>query len=435
MTFGPFNVDYEQRAYNPERMRKERLTRAHAALNKHGLSAVILFDYDNFRYLGFYSRHNYERRRPGRYFLLIKDDGYPYGPVDEQTPTGEEELMPWYKGRLVFKNSKPMTTFRGLNVPYMTDHWDKAAREIKSLLDDHGIGNQPCGVDTCNMFFVEACRKAGIKLVDGNGVMEEARQIKTADEIECLRMAGAITEGAMWEVAHNLRPGITEWEVAGIASKALFQNGAEELEGPSFVICSGERSGHNVPAMPTDRLIRPGDLLIIDINGVSFQGYRTCFYRTFCVGDKPTPFQKEIYHNCYEYMMAMTNAIAPGRNSNEITEIVLNQGEGMWKGQPMWPDWPKPGTYYSPAGHQIGLCSGDPGAPFHNIRARSDPPFTIQKNMCFAIEVGVYTWDGKNWTKDGVKLEHCGVVTDDGFEVFYRFPMKDLIVCGLPGVY
>ncbi|MBI2906464.1 MAG: aminopeptidase P family protein [Chloroflexi bacterium] len=435
MTFGPYNVDYEQRAYNPERMRKERLARAHAALNKHGLGAMIVFDYDNFRYLGYYSRHNYARRRLGGFLLLVKDQGYPYSPRTEAVSSHEGELMPWCADKMVLKTSRSGMMMRGLNPDFITGHWDKVAKEIKGLLDDHGVANLPCGVDVSSHAIMQACVKAGIKLVDGNHVMEEARQIKTQDEIECLRMAGAITEGAMWEVAKALRPGVTEWYMAGVAAKALYKNGAEEMEGPSFVVCSGERSGHNVPAMPTDRIIRPGDMFIIDINGVSFQGYRTCFYRTFCVGDKPTPFQKQIYHNCYEYMMAMTNAIKPGRTSAEITEIVLNQGEGMWKGQPLWSDWPKPGMYHSPGGHQIGLCSGDPGAPFHNIRSRSDPPFTLQKNMCFAVEVGVYTWDGTNWAKDGVKLEHCGVVTDTGFEVFYRFPMKDLIVCGLPGVY
>jgi Xaa-Pro aminopeptidase len=55
--------------------------------------------------------------------------------------------------------------------------------------------------------------------------------------------------------------------------------------------------------------------------------------------------------------------------------------------------------------------------------------------MTFAIECGCYTWLGNKWAKDGVKVEHCGVVTDDGFEVFYRFPGRELITCGLPGVY
>jgi Xaa-Pro aminopeptidase len=63
------------------------------------------------------------------------------------------------------------------------------------------------------------------------------------------------------------------------------------------------------------------------------------------------------------------------------------------------------------------------------------PPLMLEKNMCFAVEVGCHYWDGKKWAKDGVKLEHCGVVTDTGFEVFYRFPIKDLTARGLPDVY
>ena len=60
------------------------------------------------------------------------------------------------------------------------------------------------------------------------------------------------------------------------------------------------------------------------------------------------------------------------------------------------------------------------------------PPVTIQKNMTFAVEVGCFTWLGNKWAKDGVKIEHCGVVTDTGFEVFYRAPKHDLMSADCP---
>jgi len=270
-------------------------------------------------------------------------------------------------------------------------------------------------------------------------VMAAARMIKTEDEVECLKMAGVITESAHWEVCKNLRPGVTEWEMAGVAAKALFKLGAEELEGPSFVVCSGERSGHSVPSMPTDRIVRPGDMFIIDINGVSFQGYRTCFYRTYVVGDKPTEFQKEVYNCAYEGLMALTNSIKPGITNHEVQQNWLDKGRGpgLWGSIPKWPE---PGRYYfGSVAHHIGLCSGDPGpgirGTVEDLAAKKSPPLMLEKNMCFAVEVGCFTWDGSKWARDGVKIEHCGRVTDDGFEVFYRFPMKDLIACGLPGAY
>ncbi len=441
MTYGNYTVDYEQRAYNPERMRKDRLERAHAALKRYGLGAMIVYSYDNHRYLGYYSTHQYARRRPGSFLLLIRDAGYPYAPADPLPPTGQEELMPWFKGKAILKNSKVKMIYQGYpqKPEYMAGEWDKVAAEVKGLLKKHGVADLPCGVDMTSFNMVDACQRAGIKLVDGNHVMAVARMVKTQDEIECLKTAGVIAESGHWEVCQALRPGVTEWEMAGVAAKALFKLGAEEMEGPSFVVCSGERSGHNVPAMPTDRIVRPGDMFIIDINGVSFQGYRTCFYRTYVVGDKPTEFQKEVYQCAYEGIMALTNSIKPGITNHEVQQNWLDKGRepGKWGAIPQWPE---PGRYYRGSlAHHIGLCSGDPGpgipGTVEGLDGAGSPPLMLEKNMCFAVEVGCFTWDGEKWARDGVKLEHCGVVTDTGFEVFYRFPLKDLIACGLPGVY
>jgi Xaa-Pro aminopeptidase len=177
-------------------------------------------------------------------------------------------------------------------------------------------------------------------------------------------------------------------------------------------------------------------MFVIDINGVSFQGYRTCFYRTYVVGDKPTEFQKEIYQCAYEGLMALTNSFKAGITNHEVQQNWLDQGRapGKWGAIP---EWPAPGRYFfGSTAHHIGLCSGDPGPRVPGtVPDEGNPPFTLEKNMCFAVEVGCYTWDGQNWARDGVKIEHCGRVTDTGFEVFYRFPGKDLIACGLPGVY
>jgi Xaa-Pro aminopeptidase len=157
------------------------------------------------------------------------------------------------------------------------------------------------------------------------------------------------------------------------------------------------------------------------------------------VGDKPTEFQKDIYNCSYEGLMAFTNCIKPGITNIEAANNWLEMGRGKGKWGAM-PKWPKPGRYYlGSVAHQIGLCSGDPGPVIPGTVAElfttSMPPLKLEENMCFAVEVGCYEWDGKRWARDGAKIEHCGVVTETGFEVFYRFPMKELIACGLPGIY
>ena len=447
MTFGKFTVDYEQRAYNPERMRKYRLERAHAALKKYGLGAMIVYDFDNFRYLGYCTWHNYMRRRPQRYLLLIRDQGYPYCPISSPD-TGEYQLMPWLRDKMILQYQTIFEVGRNIDDEWRAGQWTKQAEEIKGLLQQHHVDNLPVGID-CHfgLELVDACQKAGINLVDGISAVADARMIKNEDEIECCRIAGSITESAHWEVCKALRPGLTEWQIAGVAAKALFDGGAEELEGPSFIADSGPRFGHYGVATPTDRVIRPGEMFIIDINGVSFQGYRTCFYRTYCVGDKPTEFQKDIYKACVDIQMSMQSHIKPGITNHDWARAVLNDGGGNWtgstdgrdlifQGKKWGPTWPEPGRYYGASGHPLGLASGDPG-PRHGLQrfVLESPPFTYQKGMVYAVEVGVREWDGSKWLYDAAKVENTGAVTDDGFEIFYRFPIKDLITCGLPGVY
>ncbi|MEW5784710.1 MAG: Xaa-Pro peptidase family protein [Bacillota bacterium] len=439
MQYGSYAVDYEQRPYNPDRMRKERVERAQAALKKHGLGAMILYDYDYHRYLGYYSYHQYARRRLGTYVLLVQGEGFPYVNTDKYDKGWESLRMPWFEGKMVLKTSKPYQLCNGLpDTPdYMENSFEKNAAEIKTLLKKHDILDMPVGIDVASAHMLDVLRRNGINVVDGNNCMVDAIRVKTEDEIHCLRMAGAITEAAHWEVARALRPGMTELEIAGIAAHACYKHGAEELEGPSFVVCTGERSGYGVPNMPTDRMVRPGDFVVLDINGVSFNGYRTCFYRTYLVGDKPTEFQKEVYAVAYEALIAMTESVKPGITTSDVQNEWLKKGDapGLWGREPKWPE---PGRYFfGSGGHPIGLRSGDPGAtiPGSGEIFGDFPGGRIEKNMTFALETACFTWLGDRWAKDGVKIEHCGVVTDDGFEVFYRFPKKELIVCGLPGVY
>ncbi|MFH0896594.1 MAG: Xaa-Pro peptidase family protein [Candidatus Bathyarchaeota archaeon] len=456
MTFGMYNVDYEQRIYNPERMRKYRLDRAHAALKKHGLGAMIVYDFDDFRYLGYCIWHNYMRRRPARYLLLIRGDGYPYCPATSQD-LGEYRLMPWLRDKMVLKYGVSVQAPLCMDDEWVDGELAKQAAEMKDLLKKHRVLDEPVGIDMhFGLRTVDALRKAGIKVVDGNKAMAEARMIKNEDEIECCRTAGAITESAHWEVCKALRPGVTEWQIAGVAAKALFDLGAEELEGPSFILSSGPRFGNFGVQTGTDRVVRPGEMFVIDINGVSFQGYRTCFYRTYCVGDKPTEKQLAIYEDTYNRQWSMEKNLRPGISSLDYCKAVLEDGDGKWPGNLHWegknwgPRWPEPGYYGAvPSGHQLGLASGDPGpSPSGSIpRERitddgkvvverpAEKPFTIQKGMVLATEVGVREWDGKKWLYDAAKLENVVVVTDTGFEVLYRFPYKDLITVGLPGIY
>ena len=235
-----------------------------------------------------------------------------------------------------------------------------------------------------------------------------------------------------------MRPGMTELEIAGIAANACYKYGGEEMEGPSFVVVSGERTGYGIPHMPSDRRVRPGDFVALDINGVSFQGYRTCHYRTYVVGDKPTQFQKEIYGLVADAQSALESTLKVGVTTAEAQKEYEKLGDfpGGWGREP---EFPAPGRYFlGSGGHPIGLRSGDPGysVPGSGKLFGDFPGGMIKENYTFSAEVACFTWDGKRWAKDGVKLENSGVVTaEKGYESFYRTQTKDLIAVGLPGEY
>ena len=437
--YGQYNVDYEYRPYNPERMRKDRWKKTQEGMKKWGLGALILYDYDYHRYMGYFTFHQYARRRLGTYVLVVAGEETPYVNTDKYPNSWEELRLPWFKDHFCLKSARPYQLCNGTpeHPDYMKESFQRNVDDILPILKKHGVQDMPIGIDLCSAHMLDVLRGGGINVVDGNNCIIDIITEKTEDEIFCLQMAGSITEAAHWEVARSLRPGMTELEIAGVAANACYKHGAEELEGPSFVVCTGERSGYGVPNMPTDRRVRPGDFVVIDINGVGYNGYRTCFYRTYLCGDKPTQFQKDVYGVTYEALMAMQEVTKIGVTTEEVQKEYLKLGDfpGGWGREPVFPE---PGRYFfGSGGHPIGQRSGDPGytIPGSGEIFGKFPGGMIKKNYTFALETACFTWDGSQWMKDGVKLENSGVIRENGFNSFYRAPIKDIVVCGLPGEY
>src|SRR5438132_1335895 len=127
---------------------------------------------------------------------------------------------------------------------------------------------------------VFALQNCGIKVVDAQQAMLDARMIKSPDEIVLLSMSAALVDGVYQTIYEALKPGIRENELVAIANKQLYDMGSDDVEAINAV--SGERCSPH-PHVFSDRLIRPGDQAFFDIIQ-SYNGYRTCYYRTFNVG-------------------------------------------------------------------------------------------------------------------------------------------------------
>ena len=121
--------------------------------------------------------------------------------------------------------------------------------------------------------------------------MLDARQIKSPDEIMLLTTAAAMVDGVYQDIAEALKPGVRENEIVALANKRLYEMGSDDVEAINAV--SGERCNPH-PHNFSDRLIRPGDQAFFDIIQ-SFNGYRTCYYRTFAVGQRDAGAARRVH--------------------------------------------------------------------------------------------------------------------------------------------
>jgi Xaa-Pro aminopeptidase len=243
--------------------------------------------------------------------------------------------------------------------------------------------------------------------------MQQARMIKTQDEITLLNTACMMVDAAYEELYRAMRPGMRENECVGLVNKVLYDMGSEFVEGVNAI--SGERCSPH-PHVYTDRALRPGDPAYFDILH-SFMGYRTCYYRTFAVASASTALV-DAYKRCRYYLDAAIDLIRPGVTTGEVVEV-----------------WPKAEEFGFPNeeaafalqfGHGVGLAIWE--KPIFSRLVSLDHPEEIKEGMVFALETFWPSSDG--WS--AARIEEQLVVTANGCEVITRFPAEDLVVAGKP---
>src|SRR3546814_4096854 len=101
------------------------------------------------------------------------------------------------------------------------------AKQIKKALVHFGIEKQPLGIDVMELPMLRALEAEGIEVVDGQQALLDAREIKTPDEIELLKMAAAMVDATYVDIAKAIRPGTPENELVAIANDRLLRMGSE----------------------------------------------------------------------------------------------------------------------------------------------------------------------------------------------------------------
>jgi len=408
-------VDWEQRA-DFDRLRRERLARAKEHLEESELGALLCFDMSNIRYITATHIGTWAIDKLIR-FCLLPQGGEPIMWDFGSAARHHKLFCPWLGED---RSRAGISTLRGS----VEGRAESVAKKIRIELEEGGLLDEPLGVDVIELPVLRALEAEGIRVVDCQALMQDARMLKTQDEITLLTTACAMVDAAYEELFRALKPGMRENECVALVNRVLYELGSEHVEGVNAI--SGERCSPH-PHVFTDRMLRPGDPAYFDILH-AYNGYRTCYYRTFAVGSASRA-QVDAYRRCRDFLDHAIALIRPGVTTADVVSV-WPEAEDFG-----FPD--EEAAFALQYGHGVGLSIWE--KPIFSRLVSFDYPETIREGMVFAVETFWPASDG--WS--AARIEEQLVVTADGCEVITRFPAEELLVAGgghptvggpLPGV-
>ncbi|MDA0999178.1 MAG: Xaa-Pro peptidase family protein, partial [bacterium] len=377
---GLMGVDWEERI-DFARMRKERLQRAKDALNNSNVDVLFVFRTEDCRYLTGFRSHLHPTASLGMGVCVLAKGSEPI--IFSMDHDHVRARMTWLSSDQIQERAN----FRDANA---AKNW---ADRVKGLIG--GLDGKTVGVDLWSPGLEKRLKEAFPKteFVDGYDVLMKAKIIKTQDEIACLKAATVFTEAAMDAAIEYLRPGVRECEVLSVAWQKMTALGSEWTQCAN-IVCSGP---YTAPyrRFTSDRIIRKGDPVIIDI-GACFNGYWGDFTRTWICGDiAPTKEQIDLHQKCYNAVWDSCGESKVGNTTLDVYKAAepyvldsLGHGSGT-------NPWELP--YFSPAAY--------------------DDPMPLEEGMTFNLEpyageVGI----------GGFRLENNLVVTRNGPDIYTPYP-------------
>ena len=374
-------LDLEQ-TWDDERLRRERLALVQAQMRRLGVGAMYIGENASVRYLLNLKIPSASAFVPveGKViaFMRPRDEGYVKLHYANVRPPLYDPASAWGPG----------TAEEGGT--------DLLVRSLTALMEEHGVAGERLGVEKLDLPAFQALSGAGMQLTYAQPAIEYARAIKTQDEVEIYRRMGEMYEHTVRAFRDALRPGITENELAAVVVAAWYEAGGEDIA--QLNVCAGENM-NPWRRWPTQRAVREGEFVGLDLHGFGASGLRGDASRTFFVGDHPSDAQRDLYVTAYEHLKATTDAFRAGRTYAEAVELV-----------PPVPAKYETQLFNLQVAHAIGMSHS--GYPEVEMRK---PPIedTLKENQVLAIE----SYFGEVGGEMAVKLEDFIVVRDGAPEV------------------
>jgi len=386
---GLMGVDWEQRI-DFERMKRERLAKAKAALEDSEAQALFLVARENVRYIS---------------GLRVPDmPNVHFTQAAAILPRGADPIVYAINREYVRATNQRLRERMGVVDPCVIDTLEGAiawAKDAARWLAAHGVEPKVIGVD----FWTPSMKRAlpeifpKTKFVDGYAIIMQARASKTEDELDCLRVAYAITMAGMQAGRDYLRPGVKECELQGVCFGAMFALGSEWQQTAGII--TSDTAPYRMLA--SDKIIEHGDLVIMDVGG-SYNGYLGDLTRVWVCGKdaKPTKEQIKLHTRAYNALKRAEAAIKPGATTMDLVEACGI--ENIKADMPV-------------LGHGLGLTNEPP------FITPNVPPVPLKPGMVFSIEPYV----GEEGV-GGFRIEDNVIVTETGYELISTFPFEEKLM-------
>lgn len=402
LTFGPGFVD-SQRRIDLTQLRQERQARAAAVLTEAGVGALIVAGADACRYLTGLKGPEFA---PDLWYCLFTADSrtvaFQLGGYHTTMPDSAPWIDEWRVARSWLRGTPGVEASR---------HEARLfAREIAHEMSRLQLDGERLGVVGFDQYAREALSEAGLNVVDGDALLRRAMAVKTPEEILCLRMAGAVTDRMWAAMRSGMRMGMTEQEASAVGRQAGASGGAEEVR--SGVRAGGLTAERGLKG--TGQFLSHGDLVIANVCGTSYLGYKSCVYRTFVVGREPSKRELEWNERLRARLDAVIAELRPGADTGAAAR--------QFAPATTWGYTDEAEVLTIEIGHGIGMHQYE--EPAINRQWSLEFPQELKEGMVLAVEsregaVGEAT----------VRLEHMVVITADGPVVIDRYP-TDIIPVG-----
>lgn len=376
-----------------ERLRLGRLARLQRAMRDHDVDALILANEPNVRYAtGVTAMPVYVMSTFARCAVVPQ----------EGTPILFEHGNSVHRSRSRAPDVRAMHAWEFYDDPApQAATW---ADETLAAVRELGASGDRVAVDRLGTPAFLALLDRGVRPVDSAPVTQQARRVKTPEEIELFDLNAGLVMEMLTAFEEAVAPGVSERELLAVLSDVMVRGGGEYLA--TTTVCSGPNT-NPWRAEATDRPLEPGDLVFVDTDTVGIEGCFFCVSRTFPVGDQPSAEQRAIYRESHEWLEAMKALVRPGVTCGELAAEA--------------PPFPERFTAqrYECYFHGIGLEEENPSL-CHPADEQPNPDTALEDGTALVVEL----YAGEVGGRDGVKLGDEVLVTAEGCRVFAPYPFN-----------